>query len=162
MLKDLLITRKSSIVDNWIQLIVETYPPQTSNFLKSQKDRFSNPVGYTISANTEKIFEEIINVRDIERIKTYLTDIIKIRAVQDFSPSQAIGFIFSLKKVIYKELEEEVINKKILKELENIESYINEIALIAFDIYMEAREKLFKVRVNEIKSQIAYSKGITE
>lgn len=162
MLKDLLITRKSSIVDNWIQLIVETYPPQTSNFLKSQKDRFSNPVGYTISANTEKIFEEIINGRDIERIKTYLTDIIKIRAVQDFSPSQAIGFIFSLKKVIYKELEEEVINKKILKELENIESYINEIALIAFDIYMEAREKLFKVRVNEIKSQIAYSKGITE
>jgi RsbT co-antagonist protein rsbRD N-terminal domain len=162
MLKDLLVNKKSSIVDSWIQLIVETYPSKTSNFLKSQKNRFGNPVGYAISKSAQNIFEEIINGRDINRVKAFLADIIKIRAVQDFSPSQATGFIFSLKKVIRKELGHEVIEGKILSDIADIESYIDDIALIAFDLYMDAREKLFKIRISEIKSQLAYNKGMTE
>jgi hypothetical protein len=162
MLTDLLVNRKSSIINSWIQLIVETYPSKTSSFLKSQKDRFSNPVGYAISNSAEKIFEEIISRRDIENIKTFLHDIIKIRAVQDFSPSEATGFILSLKKVLRKELEKEIIGGKIQTEIIDIESFIDNIALVAFDLYMDAREKLFKIRISEIKSQLAYSKGITE
>lgn len=162
MLKDLLFSKKSSIVDNWIQLIVETYPSKTSSFLKSQKDRFSNPVGYTISTSAEKIFEEIISGRNTEHIKSHLNDLIKIRAVQDFSPSNATGFIFSLKQIIRKELELENFEGKILKDINDIESYIDNVALIAFDLYMDAREKLFRIRLNEIKSRLAYSKGITE
>jgi hypothetical protein len=154
MLKDLLIKKKSSIIDSWTQLIIETYP--------SQKDRFSNPVGYTISNSAEKIFEEIINSRDIERTKSLLNDIIKIRAVQDFSPSEAVGFIFSLKKVLRKELGLEVIQGKILTELFEVESYIDDIALIAFSLFIDAREKIFNIRLSEIKSQLAYNKGLTE
>ena len=162
MLKDLLIKKKSSIINNWIQSIIETYPSKTSGFLKSQKDRFSNPVGYTISDSADKIFEEIINQNDIEKVKTSLTDLIKIRAVQNFSPSKATGFIFSLKSVIRKELEQEVIEGKVLSELNELESFIDDTALTAFDVYMDAKEKLFKIRINEIKAQLAYSKGITE
>ena len=162
MLKDLLTSKKSSIVDNWVQLIVETYPSRTSGFLKSQKDRFSNPVGYTISDSAEKIFEDIINQNDIEKVKTSLTDLIKIRAVQNFSPSEATGFIFSLKDVIRKELEQEVIEGNVLSELISVESYIDNVGLAAFDVYMDAREKLFKIRINELKSQVIYSKGIIE
>ncbi len=162
MFKDLLVNKKSSIVDSWIKLIVETYPLRTSNFLKAQKDRFSNPVGYTIADSAEKIFEEIINGRDTERIKTFINDIIKIRAVQDFSPSQATGFIFSLKKIIRNELEQEFIERKFLTDIIDIESYIDNVALIAFDLYMDAREKTFKIRLSEIKSQLAYNKGLTE
>ncbi len=162
MLKDLLTSKKSSIVDNWVQLIVETYPSKTSSFLKSQKGRFNNPVGYTISNSAGKIFEEIINQNDIEKVKTSLFDLIKIRAVQNFLPSEATGFIFSLKDVIRKELEQEVIEGKVLSELIDIESYIDNIGLAAFDLYMGAREKLFNIRISEIKSQLAYSKGIIE
>lgn len=162
MLKDLLIKKKSSIINNWVQLIIETYPSKTSGFLKSQKDRFSNPVGYTISNSAEKIFEEIINQNNIEKLKASLTDLIKIRAVQNFSPSEATGFIFSLKNVIRKELEQEVIEGKVLSELNELESFIDDTALTAFDVYMDAKEKLFKIRINEIKAQLAYSKGITE
>ena len=162
MLKDLLIKKKSSIINNWVRLIIETYPSKTSGFLKSQKDRFSNPVGYTISNSAEKIFEEIINQNNIEKLKASLTDLIKIRAVQNFSPSEATGFIFSLKNVIRKELEQEVIEGKVLSELNELESFIDDTALTAFDVYMDAKEKLFKIRINEIKAQLAYSKGITE
>jgi hypothetical protein len=162
MLKDLLTSKKSSIVDNWVQLIVETYPSKTSSFLKSQKDRFSNPVGYTISDSAGKIFEGIINQNDIEKVKASLFDLIKIRAVQNFSPSEATGFIFFLKDVIRKELEQEVIEGNVLSELIDIESYIDNVGLAAFDVYMDAREKLFNIRISEVKSQLAYSKGIIE
>ena len=162
MLKDLLISKKSSIVNNWIQLIVETYPSKTSSFLKLQKDRFSNPVGYAISSNAEKIFDEVIKSRNTEIIKNSLTELIKIRAVQDFSPSQATGFIFFLKKVLREELEQEKIDEEMKTEIIDIESYIDNVALVAFDLFMDAREKLFKIRVNEIKSQLAYNKRLTE
>ena len=152
MLKDVLFNKKSSIVDIWIQLIVETYPSRTSGFLKSQKDRFSNPVGFTISSTAECIYDEIINGSDFGKIKLLLNDIIKIRAIQNFSPSSAIGFIFSLKKVIRDELGAELSEKKNVDEFSKLESAIDRIALIAFDLYMEAREKVFKIRVNEIKA----------
>jgi hypothetical protein len=162
MLKDLLVSKKSSIVNNWVQLIVETYPEKTSGFLKSQKDRFSNPVGYAISNSIEKIFDEISGGRNIEIVKNSLCDLIKIRAVQNFSPSQATGFIFYLKKILHELLEHEVISEEFQTEIIDIESYIDDVALAAFDLYMDAREKLFKIRVSEIKSQLAYNKGLTE
>ena len=153
MLKELLSNRKSTIVNNWVQLIVETYPPETSKFLRLQKDRFSNPVGFTISDNAEKLFNEIINDYDIEIIKTSLNEIIKIRAVQDFTPSQAVGFISLLKEVINAELHQELIDKKFFDQFNLIESRIDKLTLLAFDLYMEAREKIFRIRVNEIKSK---------
>ncbi|MEJ2506824.1 MAG: hypothetical protein P8Y81_11250 [Ignavibacteriaceae bacterium] len=39
-----------------------------------------------------------------------------------------------------------------MAEFSKLESTIDRIALIAFDLYMEAKEKVFKIRVNEIKA----------
>jgi len=153
MIRELLINKRSSILNNWIQSIVDTYPSETSKFLRSQKNRFSNPVGFAISNTAENIFDEIIkDVTDFEKIKLLLGDIIKIRAVQNFSPSSAVGFIFSLKKVVRGELEVELSEKKIINEFSNLESVIDRVALIAFDLYTEAKEKVFRIRVNEIKA----------
>ena len=153
MIKELLIKKKSSIVDRWIKSIYETYPPESFKFLNLQKDRFSNPVGFIISGNAERIFDEFINNNDYEKIKLSLKEIIKIRAVQDFSPAQATGFILTLKEAIYGELEHEIKNEKTYDEYIQIESGIDRIALVAFDLYVEAREKIFQIRVNEIKSK---------
>ncbi len=153
MIKELLANKRSSILNKWVQSIIDSYPLETSKFLRSQKDRFSNPVGFAISNTAENIFDEIINDNsDFEKIKLSLGDIIKIRAVQNFSPSSAVGFIFSLRKVIRDELGAELSEKKNVDEFSKLESAIDRIALIAFDLYMEAREKVFKIRVNEIKA----------
>ncbi len=151
MIKELLLQKKIAIVGNWIQSIIETYPSGSSNFLRLQKDRFSNPVGHIISNSAGKIFDELVNGQNIDRIKLLLNDIIKIRAVQDFSPSQAVGFIFSLKKAISDEIEQEIKDEKIFNEFVIIESFIDEVALAAFDLYMDAREKVFQIRVSEVK-----------
>ena len=153
MLREILNKKKSLIVRNWIELIFNSYPAEAVNFLSSKKNQFSNPIGYTITANAEKILDELINDCDLEKIKLSLNEIIKIRAVQSFSPSQAVYFLLDLKKAIRDELKTDLAEKTISDELIKIEFLIDQIVLVGFDLYMESREKVFNIRVNEIKSK---------
>ena len=149
---EIFIKKKSAIIKKWTSLILETYPSETSNFLKAQKNQFSNPVGFTICNNAEKIFDEIIRGQNFEKIESLLDDIIKIRAIQQFSPSDAIQFIFFLKKVILDELGEEMYKAETLNDYYKIEERIDRAALIAFDLYVQCKEKVFQIRVKEIKN----------
>lgn len=154
MIKELILSKKDVIVGNWIQSIIDTYPAETSGFLREQKNQFSNPVGHIISQTAENIFEAIIHGNHNLEIKILLNDIIKVRAVQNFSPSMAAGFIFSLRDIIRNELQTEIKDEKLFNEFWEIEIKIEKAALIAFDLFMEAREKIFELRINEIKNGI--------
>ena len=151
MLKEILNKKKSLIVSNWTELIFNSYPAEAVNFLSTKKNQFSNPIGFTVTTNAEKIFNELINDCDFEKIKVWLDDIIKIRAVQSFSPSQAVYFLLDLKKAIRNECKAELLNKTVTDELSDFELLIDKMLIVGFELYMEAREKVFKIRVNEIK-----------
>ena len=90
--------KKAAILDRGFHLILETYPAETSSFLKQEKDRFVNPVGYTTYQEIEAIYEELLQGMNSDKLSASLDSIIKIRSVQDFPPSRAIAFIFLLKK----------------------------------------------------------------
>ena len=66
MLKEILNKKKSLIVHNWTELVFNSYPAESVHFLSSKKNQFSNPIGYTVTANAEKIFDELINDCDFE------------------------------------------------------------------------------------------------
>ena len=153
MLKEILNKKKSLIVRSWTELIFNSYPAEAVNFLSTKKNQFSNPIGFTVTANAEKIFDELINECDFEKIRILLDDIIRIRAVQSFSPSQAVYFLLDLKKVIRDECKIELSDKNVSDELSDFELLIDKMLIIGFELYMEAREKVFKIRVGEIKSR---------
>ena len=153
MITEILNNKKEAIVRKWIDLILNSYPAEAANFLKLKKNQFDNPIGHTITINAEKIFDELINDCDFEKIKFLLDEIIKIRAVQSFSPSQALGFLFDLKKTVRDEFSVELEKKAIPDELSKLDLLIDQMVLIGFDLYMGSREKVFKIRVNEIKSK---------
>ena len=154
MLYELLVKYKSSIVSKWIKLILDSYSIESSKFFNLEKNQFSNPVGNIISTNAASIFDEIVGSRDFEKISLLLTDIIKIRAIQDFSPSEAVGIVFLLKKVIREELNKEINQEKILDEITELEFVIDKTALIAFDLYMESREKVFQIHLNDARYKL--------
>ena len=154
-LEKLLTQRRSAILDRWTQLIFDTYPAKTQRFLKEQKDRFSNPVGYTISKEVENLYKELIQGIDPARVSPILERIIRVRAVQDFSPSKAVAFIFLLKRVIREELEKEIQENQVFDELLMLESRLDDLALLAFDIHMACREKIYEIRANETKNQVS-------
>lgn len=122
--------------------------------LKREKDQFANPVGHSIRSGIEGIFDQFLRGIDPEQMSPFLDRIIRIRAVQDFSPAQAVVFIFHLKKVL-RELRgsappEERLD---LTEILRFESKVDELALLAFDVYSSCRERLYEVRVEEVKSR---------
>ncbi len=130
----------------------EAYATDTSSFLKKQKNQFANPVGYTISEGTEAILDTIIKGSRSDKASTFLDSILKIRAVQDFSPSHALGFIFTLKKLIREALKDELRENSVYNELFILESRIDDLALDSFESYMQHREKIYELKVKEFKS----------
>lgn len=153
-IEDLLSQHKQALLKKWFHLILETYPDETARFLQKEKDPFANPVGSTIFKGIEDLFEELLKEKfDFAKASSFLDLIIRIRAVQDFTPSQAISFIFLLKKVIRAELKKELNKKGILVELLVFESKIDELAQFAFDVYMGCREKVYELKTNEIKNR---------
>jgi len=150
-LVNLLHQRKTAILERWLKLILETYPSDASSFLEKQKNRFANPVGYTLSTETSVLIEAILEEIDSETLSTSLNNILKIRSVQEFSPSQAVGFIFYLKKAMIDELGDEIRVKDLYDELIDVEARIDALVLRAFECYMKCREELYQVRTRELQ-----------
>lgn len=147
--------KKSAILGRWLTTIYESYPPETAIFLRREKDRFDNPMGYRISQGLEGLYDALIQEMDRERLLNFLDEIIRIRALQDFSPSQALAFIFLLKNVIRQELADEIQKENLAEEILDLESRIDGLALLGFDVYTKRREKLREIRVEEMKTRIS-------
>ncbi|MHC4780200.1 MAG: RsbRD N-terminal domain-containing protein [Planctomycetota bacterium] len=153
-LSNLLQDRREAIVRRWLEDTLATYDPGASTFLKGA-DRFANPVGNTLRAGIEGIFGILVGDMDAEGICRHLDEMIRVRTVQDFSPSQAVSFVFMLKRAIRAELGKESHGADLDASLEEFDGRIDQVALFAFDIYMRCREKICDLRVNEIKRSVA-------
>ena len=151
-LKDLLKKQRSSIIEKWFDCIIESYPADTAEFLK-RKGGFANPVGQTASQGIQDIFDGLLLDADPSEIAPFLDSIIRVRAVQDFSPSQAVNFIFLLKKIIRDEISSDLRESTLRGELDEMESKIDILALLSFDIFMKCREKLYDLKANELRDR---------
>ncbi|QTA83666.1 RsbT co-antagonist protein N-terminal domain-containing protein [Desulfonema limicola] len=166
-LEKLLAENKNVIIKKWFEQVVDTYPSDTSNFLKKQKDPFANPVGNTTRQSLDSLFDEILKKNpDKEAIRASIDPVIRIRAVQTmFSPSQAVSFPYFLKNIIRDYLQNELKDTDSLKTLLEFELKIDMANLIAFDIFVQCRETVWGLRANHEKTKIykAFSRaGLVE
>lgn len=156
-LEKILSQKRSIIIKEWLDNIFQTYPADSSRFLKKQKDRFANPIGYTLFNDIEILYDELVSEKGLnaEKVHSALDRIIRIRAIQDFSASQAVAFVFFLKSVIRKELGEDILIRDMGEELMAFESKIDDLMLIAFDIFAQCREKIYEIKANHAKSHVS-------
>jgi len=143
-LGSILSENKKKIIEEWFDLAASAYPPDTAGFLKAQTNRFANPVGYNFSVAMEAAVDYLAGQRKAEEVLAALDGLVKIKAVQDFSASQAVRFIFLLKDVIRKHAGPS-------EELSGLESRIDEMALVCFDFYMRNREKIYDLKASELR-----------
>jgi len=155
-LNHLLAKKKKAILHKWFDRVLETYPIDMQGFFRQQSDRFSNPVGSTIFVSLEGLFQELLKKGDYGRVRSFLEDILRIRSIQDFSPSHAVVFLPLLKGILKGEIGEEVRQNRLYEEWLELESQIDEFLLLAFDIYMECREKVFQLKTQELRSRVAF------
>ena len=153
-LEKFLTESRATVLKRWFDAVVDAYPPETTRLLKKEKNQFANPVGHSLSQGMEGIYDELARGLVPEKVQPHLDKIIRIRAIQDFSPSQAVAFIFHLKKIFRDVLGDARPDEEISpQELLALETQIDSLALLAFNIYMECREKLCEVRIAEVKNR---------
>lgn len=151
--KNQLLEKKTAILKKWFDAVADTYPDNTSSFLKKKKAQFTNPVGYNLAEGLEGLFEALLQGVILEKVSVFLDSIVRIRAIQEFAPSEAVAFIFQLKKIVRQEFGSDVLQQqRMSEELAAFDAAVDDLALYSFDIYMKCREKIYDLKANEARS----------
>jgi hypothetical protein len=126
--------QREAVARKWLEATLATYPAETSRFLLEDKDPFRNPVGQAFKEALPMLVEEVLGAMDAARVDEALGRIVRIRAVQDLTPARAVSFVFLLKPILRDPARE---------------GRVDELALRAFDLYMQCREKIWEIRARE-------------
>ena len=144
-----------AIAERWSERTLASYPAEMLSFLSGDQDPFRNPVGHTLRKNLAALVHELLGKMDKNRIADSLDALVRMRAVQNFSPADAVRFIFELRAVI-RDVSGAV--------EESLQNRIDELALMAFDQYSACREQIFELRKKELRfrAQCAVDQGGTK
>jgi hypothetical protein len=99
-LHEMLASQRAALVEEWFGATVASYPAQMAQFLRREADRFRNPAGHALRDNLGIVFDAVILSDDWDRAARALGDLLQLRAVQDFTPSEAVGFIPPLRDIL--------------------------------------------------------------
>ena len=166
--RDCLRAKRHAIIEGWLARTLQTYPEHTGQFLSQEKDPFRNPVGSTLKNALPVLFDGVLEGRDSAQITPALDSIVRIRAVQDFTASQAVAFLFLLKRVVREAMhrpphpplsptvggEEKGERVSVVEDLAALDGRIDEIALLAFDLFMKCRERIYEIKAKEARRRI--------
>jgi hypothetical protein len=151
-LRELLSDKKAPVLKRWFDLIAGTHPGGRAPFSRP-RDQFSDPEGHTVSREIDALYHELLQDRmDAAKACASLDNILRIKAVQDLSPGQAVGFVFLLKEAIAEELAGEMEKGQLLTQWLEFESRVDRLASLAFDMYMQRREQICQLRVKEVRA----------
>jgi hypothetical protein len=150
---DILKENKQKIIDQWFDRIVNTYPKDTSRFIHREQDPFSNPVGNVTRNNIEKLFLQFLHEKtDPQFLMDHLDPILRIRAIQNFSASDAVGFILDLKPIVRNVTRGQKFSLE-LNDYVAFEMRVDQLVLYAFDVFMSCKEKIYDLKANEVRNQ---------
>jgi hypothetical protein len=156
-IRDLLQGHKDAIVERWLGEVLDTYPDKGAEAFRREQDPFANPVGHAMRVGTRGIVESLLSgTLDEDAVRHHLNEMIKVRAVQQFAPSEAVGVVFRLKAAIRAELVELPQDPESSTELIELEQDIDRMALLAFDLFVQHREQVYQLRVNEMKRRVSW------
>lgn len=145
--------KKNTIVKQWFDRLMATYPADTAQFLRSQKDAFANPVGQNSLQSLEGLLDHILTDFNPQTAKPIIDPIIRIRAIQDFTPSKAVRFVFDLKDIVRDIAAADQDDRQSQRALADLDHRIDDLGLLAFDIYMQCREKIYDLKANEMRAR---------
>ena len=151
-LSEALQEKKKQILSMWIDRTLDSY--SSSDFFKHSRDQIANPIGANIRAGLTKTYEFLLLGAQTAEYTAALDQVIRMRAIQDFTPSLAVVPFLELKWVIRQVLTADKHTAHLVQnqDLAPLDCDIDRIALAAFDIYTKCREQLYQVRIQELKS----------
>ena len=156
---DLLEERKDTIVGRWVDAVLSAYPADSAALFQAQQDPFANPLGHTVREATRGVFQVILDGMDPDELRGQLDPIVRIRAVQQLTPTEALSFVFSLRSIVRDVIPEAESTPKLRPQLLGLDAKIDQVALAAFELYARRREEVGELRIREVKRQVAWVMG---
>ena len=141
---------REKIINKWVEYALSTYI--SSGFFIKERDQFANPVGGNIREALNRLFPLLVGEAESSELIAPLEQIMSIRSVQEFSPSQAVAPLNAIKHITREIFAADKERRHLVQELYDFEFAVDLAVLAAFDIYMQFRERLYQVRIAEIKS----------
>ncbi|MGE5346982.1 MAG: RsbRD N-terminal domain-containing protein [Acidithiobacillales bacterium] len=147
-LPEILREKQEALADRWRELVLMSYPPQAVAFLRQEKDGFRNPVGATIRQAIDELTGALVTGAGREDSAAAVDALVRMRAVQNFSPGQAVGFVFLFRRALADVLGEELAGVR-AEELIGLDARVDGMALEAWDRYAASRDKVSELRARE-------------
>lgn len=152
-LSALLRERRADILKRWFESVLEGYHEEARTSLRRQKAQFANPVGFNLAQGLEGMFDGLLSGVMPGEVSTQLDAIVRLRAVQDFKPSEAVAFILHLKTIVRDVLGQDFPqDSRTHEDLRKFDTAVDDLALFAFDLYMQCREKIYAIKAEEARS----------
>jgi len=142
---------RTAIQQAWIRQILDGYHTRTQQFLSTTDDPFDNPVGAAAGEATSAILDHLIEGTEPAVLKDAIQQFVRVRAVQDFTCGQAIGFVFELKRSLRDRMGRRKAEQ--IEHLLALETAIDEVAVVCFESFVEAREELLYIQNRSIRRE---------
>jgi hypothetical protein len=146
---------RERIARAWTDRLLAPFGPDGQSFFRREKNAFANPVGTTFERELRALVDALADNAPWTELERALDEIVRIRAVQDAAPSQAVGFVFALKDVLREVLQVELTQPELQAELRDLDAHIDRMGLLVFDLYTRQREKVAQLRINDVKRRVA-------
>lgn len=113
-------------------------------------DPFRNPVGYAIRDALPVLLDVVLGRVPVLEVRVPLERLMRIRAVQDCTPAQAVSFLFVLKPLVRERMGLDAA----------MEDRIDRLALAAFDLYLRCREEAHVIQLRELHRRAQWSERV--
>jgi hypothetical protein len=144
--------KRAALIEAWGDAVLNAYPEQTGRFLREVKDPFSNPVGATLRDNLPVVFDGLLGREPEPRTAEALDRIVRLRAVQDFTAGQAVGFVYLLKRVLRRDLADAA--RTDADGWERLDGELDDLAVRAFEAFVRCREKIFEIKADDARRRV--------
>jgi hypothetical protein len=155
-LREILVERRATLCERWLDATLAQYGEITAVRWRRERDPFANPVGHALTTGLPEIFAAVVGDGDPAPAAVgALEAILRIRSVQNLTPSRAVGFVYLLREAIRAELEPDLAAGAHAGELAAVEARLERLAFLGFDIYVGFRVQMFRLRQEELKRSVS-------
>lgn len=141
--------QKKAVFEGWLDRVIKSYPERTANFLATKNDQFANPVGADMRQVLAALTEALFAGTDVSNLDPVLDPLIRVRAVQELSPGQAVAFVLHLRDVVREQFHGTITHD----EIREVNSWVEALLLQAFGVYVACRDQMHDIRVAAIRKQ---------
>lgn len=150
LLKRVVDERRELILERWTERVLASYPKDSGRLLRETRDPFRNPVGSSIAAAVGPLLDAVTTGAPDEAAFAALDTILRVRAVQELGPADALRFLLELRGIVRHELER-IADDDRREALARLDRNVDEMVLAGFEVYVRCREEIWRIRTDEIR-----------